>query len=184
MPKFQVLGAGLKLEGSIIYHVYRGSLSWNTNRVLLTQYMNKEHTRSQSCFLQKKMGVAQLTPLSPNGHGIIGTSFFLFFFFSLNDLKILDLGDQNLIFSPKSSLVNQQSWPHISATCHVYSNVFLFFKACPGGDIFFRTTYPYWNRIVASWSETSFTIDRHCIHSQLEYIIVLSIYSVKVINLL
>ena len=30
----------------------------------------------------------------------------------------------------------------------------------PGRDIFFRTTYPYRNRIVASWWETSFVIDR------------------------
>ena len=30
----------------------------------------------------------------------------------------------------------------------------------PGGDIFIRTHYPYRNCKVASWSETSFIIDR------------------------
>ena len=48
-------------------------------------------------------------------------------------------------------------------------------NAPPGRDIFFRTTYPYRSRIVASWSETSFIIYR-IIHSQL-YLSIMCAYN-------
>ena len=49
-------------------------------------------------------------------------------------------------------------------------------STCPARDIFFRTTYPHRSRIVASWSETSFIMDRNCIHSQL-YLSIICTYN-------
>ena len=66
---------------------------------------------------------------------------------------------QNLL----NELVHRESmhkWLNAVCKYDTTANKLSSFKCWAGRNIFFRTTYPYRNRIVASWWETSFIIDR------------------------